>query len=116
MLLLDIDHGFFSNFLYTIDTQRSIIHEDINNNPTLLVTIGDSWTWGDSLGRIDLDKNIADDMDHRTSHIFGNLLAKKLDRDFLMLAKCGATNSQIHSMAFGQSMWLFDIGLIKCIV
>ena len=90
-----------TKFRYVEAPERSWYHESVTGKQDLLITVGDSWTWGDSLGRIDLDKNIADDMDHRTLHIFGNLLAKKLDRDFLMLAKCGATNSQIHSMAFG---------------
>ena len=54
MFLLDHDSGFFSNFLYAGDPgrERSLIHEDITQQSTLLVTVGDSWTWGMGLAGI----------------------------------------------------------------
>jgi len=90
-----------TKFTYGEAPERSWYYEFVTGKQDLLITVGDSWTWGDSLGQIDFDKGIFDDITHRTSHVFGRLLADKLNRDFLMLAKCGATNSEIHRMAFG---------------
>ena len=98
MLLLDIDHGFFSNFLYTIDTQRSIIHEDINNNPTLLVTIGDSWTWGDSIDGInpftkkDSPKRLTSVYGHHLKNLIGNC-------DWINIGYPGSANGWIVDVA-----------------
>lgn len=90
-----------TKFTYGEAPERSWYYEFVTGKQDLLITVGDSWTWGDSLGQIDFDKGIFDDINHRTLHVFGRLLADKLNRDFLMLAKCGATNSEIHRMAFG---------------
>lgn len=46
----------------------------------LLVTIGESWTWGDSLGTQRLEK------------VYGRQLADQLDADWLNVAKCGESN------------------------
>lgn len=49
------------------------------NSNRLLITIGDSWTWGDDLpGRLDW--------------AFGNLVSQQLDSDWLNLAQCGSGN------------------------
>jgi hypothetical protein len=82
------------------DWTRSWYHESVTGSRDLLITVGDSWTWGDSLGKINLDLGVWDDPEYRTQHVFGNLLSQKLNRDFLLLAKCGATNSEIHDFAF----------------
>lgn len=89
-----------TKFRYGDAPVRSWYHESVSNKQDLLITVGDSWTWGDSLGKIDLDQDIADDLDYRTHHVFGNLLAQKLNSDFLMMAKCGGTNAEIHDFAF----------------
>ena len=47
---------------------------------TLLITIGESWTWGDSLGHLRLEK------------VYGRQLADLLDSDWLNIAKCGESN------------------------
>jgi len=53
---------------------------------TLLITAGDSWTWGDSLG----------DEEFRTTHIYGRLIADTIDADFMNVAWCGESNSTIY--------------------
>jgi hypothetical protein len=70
---------------------RSWYHESLHNKDTLLITAGDSWTWGDSLFDIDAEAGKQDHPD-RVNKIYGALLAKKLDADFINLAKCAGAN------------------------
>ena len=55
------------------------------NSKNLLVTIGDSWTYGDEL------KNPRDES-------FGNLLSQQLNVDYLNLSACGAGNHYIGQL------------------
>jgi hypothetical protein len=71
--------------------KRSWYYESLTNKDTLLITAGDSWTWGDSLLDIDVEAGKYDHPD-RVNKIYGALLAKKLDADFINLAKCGGAN------------------------
>ena len=70
-------------------------HENIQHRDSLLITSGDSWTWGDSLHGIDVENNIFDDPKRLTS-IYGYLLSEKLQSDFVNLAKCGGANVEMH--------------------
>lgn len=58
---------------------------------TLVVTIGDSWTWGAdlSIGNNDL---------YRRTHVYGNLVSQKLNADWLNLALCAQGNFWIATM------------------
>lgn len=58
----------------------------------LLVTIGDSWTWG-----ADLVPHVSRD-DHRVQHVFGNVLAQSISSDWLNLAIPAQGNFWIASM------------------
>jgi hypothetical protein len=62
---------------------------------TLIVTIGDSWTWGADLSQIEISGahliRLEDD-DYRIKHVYGNVLAEKLAADFLNLGELGAGN------------------------
>ena len=69
---------------------RQWYSEDIQNKDTLLVTVGDSWTWGDHLGTIDWDKSVDDPI--RLTQVFGRKLADKMDADWVNLAKPGCSN------------------------
>jgi len=62
------------------------------NQDTLLITAGDSWTWGDSLGGTNLKY---DNFEYRTNHIYGHLLAKKLSSDFINIGMPGFDNVNI---------------------
>lgn len=73
------------------DGDRSWYHEAIVGNDTLIVTIGDSWTWGDSLCDIDARVGISD-TPLRTLRVYGNLLSKKMNADFVNIAMCGTDN------------------------
>jgi len=84
------------NVVLSEDARKCWYHEFLRNSNTLVITAGDSWTWGDSLGTINSATKLSDDYDHRTTHIYGRLLADKLDADFLNIAKCGGSNAEIH--------------------
>jgi hypothetical protein len=65
---------------------------------TLIITIGDSWTWGADLTQhnettLHLDRR-ADD-DYRINTVYGNVLASRLNADFLNLGESGAGNWHI---------------------
>jgi hypothetical protein len=71
--------------------ERSWYHESAQGNDRLLIVVGDSWTWGDSLGRIGTHDQL-DDYEYRTTHNYGALLSTYLDADYLMLALPGGPN------------------------
>lgn len=54
----------------------------------LVVTIGDSWTWGADITPND-DKNI------RLKNSYGGIISRELDADFLNLGQCGSCNLHI---------------------
>lgn len=70
-------------------------HEEIRGSDTLLITIGDSWTWGDNLGNVDSHR-LRDDPIFRTQNIFGAVVSRTLGWDFLMLAYPGCSNVWMH--------------------
>lgn len=70
---------------------RSWMHEDIQDRDSLLITVGDSWTWGDSLLNIEMFSQNYDHPD-RVKVIYGATLAKMLDSDFVNVGDCGGHN------------------------
>jgi hypothetical protein len=73
---------------------REWYYEHPINGDTLTITVGDSWTWGDSLGKTTLE---FDDREHRVTHIYGNLLSLKLNSDFINIGIPGGSNLYILS-------------------
>tara|TARA_R110000803_G_C11924443_1_gene314726 strand:- start:62 stop:991 length:930 start_codon:yes stop_codon:yes gene_type:complete len=76
---------------------------------TLVVTIGDSWTWGYGLST--LKKQIEEenfDLIQRMEAVFGQVVAKRLDSDFLLLAKPGESNGWIADQ-FDRLVRNFDL-------
>jgi len=71
-------------------TYRRWYHEDIQDKDTLLITVGDSWTWGDHLGCIDWDK--ASDDPVRLTQIYGRKLADHMGADWVNIARPGCSN------------------------
>lgn len=57
----------------------------------LIITVGDSWTYGDSLGKTRV-RNGQDDTDYRLAHVYGNLLTEQLNTDWMNLALPGGSN------------------------
>jgi hypothetical protein len=77
--------------LTKIGNNSSWYHEQLIGSDSLLICLGDSWTWGDRLGGTTIGKGI-DDAEHRLSNIFGHHLSKMLSSDFLNMAKPGGSN------------------------
>lgn len=73
---------------------REWIAEKVSGKNNLIVCIGDSWTWGDSLGD-SRNEPLFNDVSARHSQFYTNLLAEKLQADWLMIAWCGGTNDWI---------------------
>ena len=65
-------------------------HEENNNSDKLLITIGDSWTWGDHLGKIDWNNNYDDPV--RLQSIYGKQLSRYLNSDWVLIANPGCSN------------------------
>jgi hypothetical protein len=53
--------------------------------------VGDSWTYGDSLGQTRV-RDGRDDPEHRLSHVYGSLIAEELKADWINLALPGISN------------------------
>jgi len=69
-------------------------HYKSRESQHLLLTCGDSWTWGDSLGRTKVRLGI-DDEQHRLEHVYGNLVSEELGHDWINLALPGISNFRI---------------------
>jgi hypothetical protein len=61
-----------------------------NNKKNLVITIGDSWTWG-----ADITNSLVDNDPQRLKQVFGALIANELSADFLNLGQSGACNLHI---------------------
>jgi len=83
----------------------------------LVVTIGESWTWGDSLGKTfheprgTKDHHLwVDDKEYRLKNTYGGQLADTLKADFLNVAECGRSNIWIAQQLqiFLKNLHTFD--------
>jgi hypothetical protein len=64
--------------------QDNCYHSDIKQKDILVITAGDSWTWGDSLDR-----------DLRLQQIYGHKIRQTLQADWINIGLCGWSNSWI---------------------
>lgn len=62
-----------------------------NGQESLLITVGDSWTYGDSLGKTKV-RNGVDDTEYRLNSVFGAQLATLLKSNWINLALPGGSN------------------------
>lgn len=74
---------------------RDYYHEVDRNSDTLVIALGDSWTWGDRLGRTTLK---FDDRLYRTAHNYGAVIANTLECDLINLGFPGQSNFHIMNM------------------
>ncbi len=72
---------------------REWYYEDDNKKDKLLISVGDSWTWGDSLGKI--ADGLVDDKDYRVRNIYGYHLSNMLNTDFINIGIPGGANLKI---------------------
>jgi hypothetical protein len=85
-----IDHRHSNWSPDNIYSYRCWYEEDIQGKDTLLIQVGDSWTWGDHLGTIDWDQSSNDPC--RMEQIVGRKLSNLLDSDWVNLARPGCSN------------------------
>jgi len=85
-----IDHRHTDWSQDNVYSYRQWYEEDIQGRDTLLIMVGDSWTWGDHLGTIDWDKASNDPC--RQEQIAGRHLSNMLDADWVNLARPGCSN------------------------
>jgi hypothetical protein len=90
---MNIDQPFYTKFPELIKKQKCL-HQSIQQRDWLLITAGDSWTWGGGLCGIDFENGIYDVPD-RVNKIYGTLLANKLDTDFINLGIPAGSNAQV---------------------
>lgn len=64
---------------------------------TLVISVGDSWTFGDSLGTIEQDP-WHDDYEARSTQSYGRLVADELDADWLNYGYCGGNNITVITL------------------
>ena len=76
-----------------VNNPYSYVHRDSN---ALLVTVGDSWTYGDSLGNTKV-RNGVDDINYRLAHIYGNVMSETMNTSWINLALPGVSNSLLIS-------------------
>jgi len=69
---------------YNPAPKQESYYVDIQDRKTLVISLGDSWTWGDSL-----DESV------RTQQIYGRLLAQHYDADIINVGFKGGPNSWI---------------------
>lgn len=92
-----------SNLSYNdtkLSHDRSWYHEQSNGSTNLIITAGDSWTWGDSLGGINLSNGLRDNYEYRTTHIYGHQIAKSLNADWINIGVVGGANAWILRILF----------------
>jgi hypothetical protein len=65
-----------------------------NNKKTLIISAGDSWTFGDSLGTIEKNPWV-DDYHARSTQSYGRLVADELSADWLNFGLCGGGNYSV---------------------
>lgn len=85
MLLYDFTNQNEIDQLNLLDIPGSrfpICSTKLEDNNNLVITIGESWTWGDSLPS-----------DVRMDQVYGNLIAKELSADFINIGICGFNNN-----------------------
>lgn len=60
----------------------------------LVITVGDSWTYGDSLGKTKV-RNGIDDTEYRLAHVYGRLISDSRQANWINLALPGASNEMV---------------------
>lgn len=82
----------------------------------LVVTIGESWTWGDSLSSSWVKKE--DNKQYRLANVYGGQLANMINADFLNIAEPGQSNLWIadHLQIFVDNIEQFNYKEIIVVV
>jgi len=90
-----IRHNMFDNFdIPAWSRVSNPCYYHSRNSTKMIITVGDSWTYGDSLGKTCVREG-RDDVEYRLSHVYGNLISEELGADWINLALPGISNQQM---------------------
>jgi hypothetical protein len=106
------------NQLFSIPTWSRIhnpYHYRDRSSKDLIITVGDSWTYGDSLGKTRVRDGV-DDTDYRLEHIYGNLLTEQLNTDWMNIALPGGSNYCVLNWLGQLLNRKFNYASIVCII
>lgn len=67
------------------------VYSYVDKGDNLLITVGDSWTYGDSLGNTRVREG-QDDTEYRLKYVFGNVLSDLMGASWINLALPGGSN------------------------
>jgi len=96
-MLMELDRDFFSP-CHQFYPGAELFHEDLQGQKKLLVTIGDSWVWGQKLPGVDI--NYLQDHPSRLSSIYGFHLKNLVGQcDWVNIAMPGTANRWIVDVA-----------------
>ena len=79
----NIEYHFNKDSINVTEHINPVCNYSVRGKDKLLITIGDSWTWGD---------NLLNNGYKRIPNLWGNHLSKFLDTDWLNIARRGASN------------------------
>ena len=95
----EYDHIMSHKFALRFDNSWAWVKTEVNENrhkDMTLLTVGDSFTWGDELGDSNgLSSDPRNDTEYRESKVFGRLLANRLDSNWVQHALPGGNNEWI---------------------
>jgi hypothetical protein len=80
-----------------LQNQTEWYYEKNKNSDYLLITVGDSWTWGNGLGGTTWSAQSTryDNKEYRTNHIYGKILSDYLNADHINVGLIGGANLYI---------------------
>jgi hypothetical protein len=82
---------------------------------SLLITVGESWTYGDSIGQTKVREG-RDDTEYRLEHIYGNIISDAMQSDWINLALPGGSNYLMLSWLRDLLKQDFKYDTITCII
>lgn len=109
MKKITLDQTNFAKFFTPVGPLHSHHKEHINpynyidrGSDTLLVTIGDSWTWGSGIndGYVDAVNSTAQQTKFRLDNLYGNIISKEKEMNWLNLGFYSAGNQWITNKVF----------------
>lgn len=102
ILLSNVDRGHYTDRApwtpYWSDCYKYLVSwymESCQDKENLVICYGDSWTWGDSLGKASAFTK-TEDTDFRLKNVYGAHLSNMLQADFVNIATPGIFNYWIH--------------------
>jgi len=123
MKKIKLDQDNFKHFFSPVGPLHSHHEEHVwpydyvdRGSDTLLVTIGDSWTWGSGIDGVFNVVNITEEDNFRRNHLYGNLISKEKKWNWLNLGFYSMGNQWIADKVFELRALLPHLEFKKIIV